>query len=93
MRLVWSAVARDDRRRIASYLTERNPVAALRVVEGLLSAAESLQRLPERGRPGRVVGTRELAAVLPYLLIYEVDRKAGIVRIVRVWHTARDGES
>jgi plasmid stabilization system protein ParE len=37
-----------------------------------------------------VAGARELVVVGPYLLIYEVDPEADRVRILRVWHGARD---
>ena len=90
MRVVWRAAARDDRRRIFSYLAEHNPAAAARLVEALILAADGLASFPERGRPSSVPGTREIVAVYPYLLAYEVDRAAGIVRILRVWHGAQD---
>jgi plasmid stabilization system protein ParE len=35
-------------------------------------------------------GTRELVAVWPYLIVYEVDETAGMVSILRIWHAARD---
>ncbi len=90
MKVVWSATAREDRRQIFRYLAERNPVAALRIDEALGRAAERLAETPDRGRPGREPGTRELASVLPYLLIYEADRQRQVVRMLRVWHTSRD---
>ena len=90
MRVIWRAGARDDRRRIFSYLAERNPAAAARLIEALILTADSLASFPDRGRPGRARGTRELVAASPYLLVYEVDRTAGAVRILRVWHGAQD---
>ncbi len=90
MRVVWRADARDDRRRIFNYLAERNPAAAARLIEALILAADSLASFPDRGRPGRAPGTRELTAVYPYLVVYAVDRAAGVVRILRVWHGAQD---
>jgi toxin ParE1/3/4 len=90
VRVVWRATAREDRRRITAWLAERNPVAAVRVSRALLAAADSLASLPEKGRPGLVPGTRELSAVPPYVIVYQVDRTASVIRIVRVWHTAQD---
>lgn len=90
MRVVWGAGARDDRRRIFSYLAERNPAAAARLIEAVILAADSLSSFHDRGRPGRTPGTRELMTAFPYLLVYEVDRTAGVVRILRVWHSAQD---
>ena len=90
MRVAWAAAARDDRRRITAWLAERNKAAAVRVARALVAAADSLAVLPAKGRPGRAPGTRELSAVPPYVIVYEVVEAAGVVRILRVWHTAQD---
>lgn len=88
MRIVWTAAARRDRRSAITYLSDLNPVAAIRLEEALVLAADSLSTFPYRGRPGLVGGTRELATVPPYLLIYEVQKD--LVCILRIWHAARD---
>ncbi len=87
MRVVWSARSLADRRAIAAHLSAESPAAALRVVEELVVAGDSLGEFPNRGRPGLVTGTRELVAPRPFIIIYQVleDR----VRILRLWHTAR----
>lgn len=90
MRVVWRPAARDDRRRITAWLADRNLAAAVRVARSLLAAADSLAILPEKGRPGRLPGTRELSAVSPYVIVYQVDQDAQTVRILRVWHTSQD---
>lgn len=90
MKVVWRPAAHEDRRRIAGWLAERNVAAAIRVTRALLDAADSLALLPRKGRPGRVAGTRELPAVPPYVIVYEVDEGAGTVRILRVWHMSQD---
>lgn len=92
MRVTWRVAARDDRRRITSWLVERNPAAAVRVARSLLAAADSLATLPHKGRPGLAPNTRELSAVPPYLIVYSIDRDAQVVRILRVWHTSQDRE-
>jgi len=44
---------------------------------------------PNRGRQGRVEGTRELVlAPLPFIVVYRV--KTDAVEIVRVYHGAQD---
>jgi len=90
VRVAWRAAARDDQRRITAWLAERNKAAAVRVARALVAAADSLAVLPAKGRPGRAPDTRELSAVPPYVIVYEVDQAAGVVRILRVWHTAQD---
>ena len=90
MRVAWARTAHDDRRRITAWLAERNKAAAVRVARALLAAADGLAALPDKGRPGRVPGTRELSAVPPYVIVYEVDYAAGVVQILRIWHSAQD---
>ena len=51
-------------------------------------AADSLSAFPDRGRPGRVPGTRELAIVWPYVIVYGAHQ--GRVVVLRVWHGAQD---
>lgn len=87
MRVVWSARSLADRRGIGAHLAAESPAMALRVVEELVVAGDSLADFPHRGRPGLSAGTRELVAVPPFIIIYQVleDR----VRILRLWHAAR----
>jgi plasmid stabilization system protein ParE len=42
---------------------------------------------PQFGRPGRIIGTRELVAHRNYILVYDVT--ADTVRVLRVLHAAR----
>ncbi len=77
-----------DRRAIAHHLMAENPATALRVVEDLVVAADSLADFPHRGWPGQAAGTRELLAVPPFLIIHDVAEDA--VRILRLWHAARE---
>ena len=90
MRVEWLAAALDDRTAIFEYLLSRNPHAAAAISEALALAGDSLATFPYRGRPGLARGTRELATVLPYLLVYEVDPAADAVRILRIWHGAQN---
>jgi plasmid stabilization system protein ParE len=48
-----------------------------------------LKNSPDRGRPGRRSGTRELALTpLPYVVVYAV--KAEAVEILHIYHGAQD---
>jgi len=89
VKVAWRAAARDDRRRITAWLAERNKAAAVWVARALIAAADSLASLPAKGRPGWAPNTRELSAVPPYVIVYELDEAAG-VRFLRVWHSAQD---
>lgn len=85
----WQPVAFADLARIIRHIAEENHFAARRVGRELLLAGDSLAVFPRRGRRGRIAGTRELVAVQPYVIVYEVT-DTGAVTILRVWHGAQD---
>jgi toxin ParE1/3/4 len=89
LRLEISRTAHRELEAAFEYLNTRNPRAARSVRSALRSAMLSLLRLPGRGRPGRVEGTRELVVRgAPYVLVYLV--RNGAVFIVRIRHTSQD---
>jgi len=89
LRLRWTRLAERDLEAIAEYVGQDSPASAARVVLELIDqAATLLPAHPAIGRPGRVLGTRELViGHLPYIIAYRVrDRD---VEILRVLHTSR----
>ena len=88
MRIIWQDEAERDLDRIAEYIMEDDPAAALRVVSTIREAARFLTEHPNIGRAGRVEGTRELViAGLPYILPYQIAGQE--IRILAVMHTSR----
>ncbi len=90
MRVEWLRTALDDRDAIIAYLEPLNPHAAINLLQALILAGDGLTLFPYRGRVGLAAGTRELVAVRPYILVYEIDPAAELVRILRIWHGAQD---
>lgn len=90
MLVEWRPDSLADRDAIIAYLEPLNPHAAVNLLQALVLAGDSLTLFPHRGRPGLAINTRELVAVWPYLIVYEVDARADVVRILRVWHGAQD---
>lgn len=84
MKIVWAASALKDIEAHYTYLEQVNPIAARELAIALFTAGDSLSALPLRGRVGRIAGTRELLAVSPYVIVYEVS--SDIVTLQRVWH-------
>ena len=59
------------------------------MAKAFFDAANSLDRMPARGRVGRIPGTRELVVPgLPYIVHYEVADTA--VQILHIFHGARN---
>ena len=87
--VLWLRLALRDVEECVEYISRDDPSAAKRVAGLIWSAGQSLSLMPDRGRPGRVPGTRELLLTdVPYLLAYRVS--GGSVQILRVIHYARD---
>ena len=83
MRVRWAADAADDLERICDYIAETSPASAHRVAETIVEGVASLDAFPNRGRPGRVEGTRELVfAPLPFVAVYEVHDEVHVLRIL-----------
>jgi plasmid stabilization system protein ParE len=62
--LIVSPAALADLERLHTFLMKENPSAAQRAVAALTDAIQSLGALPERGRPVRRAGAREL--IVPF---------------------------
>lgn len=88
MVLRWTTEAAADLERITDYLFEHTPGRAARLVRALYDAPATLLTFPNRGRPGKKEGTRELVmSPLPYIVVYTA--REGAVYVVRILHGAQ----
>jgi len=84
--VVWTFQALCDLEDIRTWVAQDRPRAAMRLNDRLRSAAKSLDRQPDRGRPISG-GRRELSHVRPYLIRYQAESDR--VLILEVRHNAR----
>jgi len=85
MRIVWSRRAVRHLIALRRHIARDNPAAAHRVAERILQAVELVEAQPQLGRPGRVLGTRELVVPgTPYLIPYRVRGEK--LEIIAVFH-------
>lgn len=89
MKLVWTRPSLGDRRAIRDFIAADNPKAAIELDLAMSVKAARLLDHPGLGRPGRVPGTRELVIHPNYILIYDIDIGAALVRVLRVLHAAQ----
>jgi toxin ParE1/3/4 len=88
MELRWTEAAASDFERIADYLFEHAPDRAATLLRTVYNAPAALLTFPNRGRPGKKEGTRELVlSPLPYVLMYAV--RGDVIFIVRILHGAQ----
>ena len=75
---------------IHTYINERNPVAAKRVVGRIRAAAERLGQLPKMGHAGAAAETREWVVVgLPYVIVHELNGSEDEIVVLGVYHGAQ----
>ena len=75
--VVWTAVALADVERLAAYLMDESPGRADAILDRVISRAESLGRLPERGRTPpelRSIGDRTWRELQerPWRILYRI---------------------
>jgi toxin ParE1/3/4 len=88
VRIKWLRTALANLNAEAEYIARDDPAAAERVVAAINRAVQNLRRFPAMGRPGRVIGTRELVVPgTPYIIPYRVRNNC--VELLRVFHAAR----
>jgi addiction module RelE/StbE family toxin len=88
MQLRWTEEAANDLERIADYLQTHTPERAPELIRFIYNAPATLLTFPNRGRPGKKQGTRELVlAPLPYILVYVV--RDDVILVVRILHGAQ----
>ncbi|WP_110650778.1 type II toxin-antitoxin system RelE/ParE family toxin [Salinicola peritrichatus] len=84
----WLERAIVDLEGIADYIAMDRPDAALSIVDRVEASAEAIPDNPQRGRSGRVSGTRELIiAGTPYLIVYRISPNT--IDVLRVLHGAQ----
>jgi len=88
MQLRWSPAAAEDLLRIIEFIRQENAPAAQRIAKTIYESAGSLKSFPNKGRTGRVEGTRELPLPpLPFVVVYRIRKD--IVEIANVIHGAQ----
>lgn len=83
----WTKKALADFVAILEYIEQDNPERAKTFAAEIKAKVENLADFPGMGRPGRVMGTRELVVHENYVVPYRM--RGGEVVVVRVQHTAK----
>lgn len=85
--------AADDLEAVFDFVSEDSPQSAVRLVERLLAAIDSLQLLPHRynvSKGSAALGERiRSMPVRPYLVRYSIDEARRVITILSVRHGAR----
>lgn len=85
MKVVWSRRAVQHLVALRAFIAKDSEQNAALVAARILESIELLQTQPDMGRPGRVLGTRELVIPnTPYIIPYRVRRER--LELIAVFH-------
>jgi toxin ParE1/3/4 len=91
MRVRYSPQARAHLTAIFTYIAERNPRAAIRVLARIRSGVDQLGDFPRMGRAGLTPETYEWTVKgLPYVVVSEIHSDPNLVSILGSFHGAQD---
>jgi len=90
--LRWTLEALEWLEDIHLYIAQDNPVAANKVIDGIVGKTELLTSFPEIGTRLRIVPEGEVRMVLygHYRIAYLHRREAQVVEVIGVFHGALD---
>ena len=88
-KVVWTEPAVCDLERIDRYLRRRNPVAADKTGEAILSKAGLLARHPQLGSVWEEDDGWRFLVMRPYKIFYRILTKQNVVEISHIRHGAR----
>ena len=91
VKLVWTALAREDLRDIVRYIAQDDAEAARRVGERILQSVEILGSMPELGRPVPERRDPRIREIIRgnYRIVYRLCERPRRIEIWRIWHGAR----
>lgn len=85
MKIIWSRRAIRHLVALRDYVAQHSPNNAAAVAERILDCVDLLATQPQMGRPGRMVGTRELVIPgMPYIIPYRVRGER--LELIAVFH-------
>jgi len=90
-RVVITQPAIADLAEVVKYIAHDDPLAAARTGDRLIEKAESLGKMPLRGRlvPERQERDCRELVLKPFRIIYRVRAEQNLVQVLRFWHGAR----
>lgn len=91
-KIVWDEEAIYELGQAVRYIAADNPVAAEKTGKTIFQKAEMLGSFPKMGKVFSKLGREDVREipVPPYRIIYHVKDVERTVRILKIWHGARE---
>jgi toxin ParE1/3/4 len=90
-KVIWDDEALEELAQAVRYVAQHNPDAARKTGEAILQKAGALGAFPQLGKVFRKLNRNNVreTPVSPYRIIYHIKKSEQSVRILKVWHGAR----
>ena len=90
-KVIWTDEAIADLRRLVAFISQDNPIAAVKLGEALIQKSMILAQHPRLGRKLRKSPKDSIREIIvpPYRMIYEIDDAVKAVFVRLLWHGAR----
>jgi plasmid stabilization system protein ParE len=85
VKIVWSLLSCERLENIYEFISDKDPVAAQKLINRIFKRIESLTRYPERGRKVPEVNRNEIREVFEseYRIIYKIESKKILILTIR----------
>ena len=85
MKIVWSPLSFERLENIYEFISDKDPVAAKKLINRIFERIESLTRYPERGRKVPEINRNEIREVFEseYRIIYKIEPKKILILTIR----------
>ncbi len=85
MKIVWSPLSFERLENIYEFISDKDPVAAKKLINRIFGRVESLSKYPERGRKVPEINRNEIREIFEseYRIIYKIEPKKIIILTIR----------
>lgn len=90
-KVIWDDEAIEELGHAVRYIAQYNPAAARKTGEIIFQKTGQLGKFPEMGKIFRELNRADVREipVSPYRIIYQIKDSERCVRILKIWHGAR----
>jgi plasmid stabilization system protein ParE len=85
VKIVWSPLSFERLENIYEFISDKDPVAAKKLINRIFGRVESLSKYPERGRKVPEINRNEIREIFEseYRIIYKIEPKKIIILTIR----------
>ncbi len=85
MKIVWSPLSYERLENIYEFISDKDTVAAKKLINRIFERVESISKYPERGRKVPEINRNEIREIFEseYRIIYKIEPKKIIILTIR----------